>query len=164
MQECDLYDAEKTAQALVYKLKERKIKIALAESCTAGLVSNLLARTPGASSVLWGSFVCYTQDAKESMLSLDSGELDTYGLTSAETAYAMAAGALRISGADIAASVTGLAGPDGDGSKVPVGTVWVSTACKNGDISAKEFHFTGSRNDIRLQAANEVIKAIEALT
>jgi nicotinamide-nucleotide amidase len=96
------------------------------------------------------------------MLFLDRSMLENYGLVSRETALAMAAGALR-KDVDIAAAVTGLAGPGGDG-EVPVGTIWVATACKNGENSAREYHFSGSRNDIRLQAAITVIEAIKVLT
>jgi len=150
-----------TAEALIQKLKALSFKLALAESCTAGMISGLLANIPGASSVLWGSFVCYTKEAKVSMLGLDSGALDAHGLVSRETAVSMAQGALKKSGADIAASVTGLAGPEGDGSSVPVGTVWAATALRSGETSASEFHFTGCRNDVRKKAAIAVINLIE---
>jgi PncC family amidohydrolase len=154
MEECDL------PQTVINKLKKLNIKIALAESCTAGLVSNLLAEIPGASEVLWGSFVCYTPQAKVSMLGIDSKLLDTYGLVSRQTAIAMAQGALEKSRASLAAAVTGLAGPDGDGSEVPIGTVWIALA-GDGETRAKEFHFKGTRNEVRKQAAIEVLKAIE---
>jgi PncC family amidohydrolase len=155
--------AEKTAEALIQKLKALSIKLALAESCTAGMISGLLANTAGASSVLWGSFVCYTQEAKVSMLGLDDGELSAHGLVSRETAVSMAEGALQKSGASFAASVTGLAGPDGDGSNVPIGTIWAATAARNGGTTAREFHFTGCRNTVRLRAAIAVLESIQTL-
>jgi len=140
-------------------VNKKKIALVLAESCTAGMVSSLLAGFPGASNVLWGSYICYTQEAKVSMLGLDNDRLDAYGLVSRETACAMAAGAMKKSGANIAAAVTGLAGPSGDGSSVPVGTVWVAVA---GGIktNVKEFHFTGTRNSIRIRAAAAVLDEI----
>jgi len=162
--------AEEKAARLVKRLKELSIKLCLAESCTAGAVSGLLAGVPGSSGVLWGGFVCYTQEAKVSMLGLDKDELDAEGLVSEKTARSMAVNALKKSGenspgaADIAASVTGLAGPSGDGSDVPVGTVWVAAASRGG-VTAKEFHFTGSRDEVRLLAAIEVMEIIgERLT
>jgi len=145
--------AEKKALNIVQQLKELSMTLALSESCTAGLISSLLAGIPGASAVLWGSYVCYTQEAKVSMLGLDNKELTSFGLVSKETVSSMAAMTLKKSGADIAVSITGLAGPDGDGSRVPVGTVWIAAYIKNGDISAREFHFEGSRNAVRLHAA-----------
>jgi PncC family amidohydrolase len=165
MQECDLlFHAETTAETLINKLKARRITVALAESCTAGLVSNLLARVPGASNVLWGSFVCYTKEAKISMLGLDGGELDAHGLVSAETARAMAEKALEKGRAQVAASVTGLAGPGGDGSDTPVGTVYVAAAARNRETSVKGFNFKGGRNEVRIRAAIAVLEAINALT
>jgi PncC family amidohydrolase len=200
MQECSnetITIAEETAQAVINKLKQKAVKLVLAESCTAGLVPNLLARIPGASEVLWGSFVCYTKEAKVSMLGCDGSELDKYGLVSAETARAMAENALEKSQAQIAASVTGLAGPAqnkhseavqannaarrspdkspnddnggvalanpagaGDGSPVPVGTVWIAAARRGEAATAKEFHFEGSRNEVRQKAAIAVLEAI----
>jgi len=145
--------AEKKAEEITEKLKKLSVKIALAESCTAGMISALLANTEGASGVLWGSFVCYTQEAKVSMLGLDNERLNTCGLVSRETACSMAQAAMQKSCADIGASVTGLAGPFGDGSGVPVGTVWTSAALKNGRTEAREYHFKGSRNAVRAQAA-----------
>jgi len=153
--------AEKTAQELVEKLKSLSSTLVLAESCTAGLVSGFLANIPGASGVLWGSFVCYTKEAKISMLGLDSDALSVHGLVSRETAVSMAAGALRASGAGLAASVTGLAGPQGDGSNVPVGTVWAAAALRNGGTTASEFHFSGSRNAVRLRAAIALLELIK---
>jgi len=153
--------AEKTAEGLICKLRDLSFTLALCESCTAGLVSNFLACVPGASDVLWGSFVCYTKEAKVSMLGLDYDELSAHGLVSRETALSMAAGALQKSGADIAASVTGLAGPNGDGSEVPVGTVWAAAALRNGETVAREFHFSGSRNSVRIRAGIAVLELIK---
>ena len=157
----DLFNqAEKTAQTLVQKLKKHSLTLALSESCTAGLVSSLVANIPGASNVFWGSFVCYTQEAKVSMLNIDNNELTANGLVSRETALSMADTALKKSGACIAASVTGLAGPDGDGSNVPVGTVWIAVARNNGIILTKEYYFANERNIIRIRAAAAVLEAI----
>jgi PncC family amidohydrolase len=125
----------------------------LAESCTGGLAADLIARIPGASRVLWGSFVVYTPEAKAGMLGLDRGLLEKYGAVSRETACALAAGALEKSGVYLAAAVTGLAGPAGDGSAVPVGTVWIATAIRGGEAAAAVFHFQGSRNGVRISAA-----------
>jgi len=152
-------EAEKKAEDVIQKLKELSLTIALSESCTAGLVAALLANTNGASSVLWGSYVCYTQEAKVSMLCLDNDELLAYGLVSRETASSMAGMALKKSGADIAVSVTGIAGPDGDG-RVQPGTVFIAAGSLNRGITEKEFHFEGSRNEVRFLAATAVLEEI----
>jgi PncC family amidohydrolase len=154
--------AEEKAFEVIEKLKtlnEKKLfKAVLAESCTAGLISSLLVCVPGASRVLWGSFVCYSKEAKVSMLGLNERELNTNGLVSRETACLMAVNALQKSGVNIAASVTGLAGPAADDSGVPVGTIWIATALQSGAVKVKEFHFTGSRNMVRLKAAISVFE------
>jgi len=158
-----LKKAELTAEALIHKIKERSLTLALAESCTAGLVSTLLAGIPGASEVLWGSFVTYTKEAKISLLGIEEKIPETFGLVSKECACAMAAGALRKSGAGIAAAVTGLAGPSGDGSNVKIGTVWTAAALRIGEIAAKEHHFTGSRNEVRMSAAIAVLEMLHTV-
>ncbi|MDR0486850.1 MAG: nicotinamide-nucleotide amidohydrolase family protein [Treponema sp.] len=155
--------AEKAAELLIRKLSADRRTLALAESCTAGLVSALLARVPGASSVLWGSFVCYTREAKAGMLDIDREKLAPLDLVSEKTASLMAAGALGKSGVDAAAAVTGLAGPEGDGSAVPVGTVWVAAAVRDSKAVTREFHFTGSRNEIRLHAAIAVLESLQSV-
>jgi len=157
---------QSTAEELVRLLKSRSQYLVLAESCTAGLAADALAGIPGASACLWGSFVCYTFRAKVRMLGLGEEQLNKYGLVSEKTARAMALGALEKSGAGAAVSVTGLAGPDGDGSGVPVGTVWIATALRQDPDSsgiscgAAEFHFEGSRNRVRQQAAQQALEQI----
>jgi PncC family amidohydrolase len=161
--------AAKAAEQLVECLSKKSCTLALAESCTAGLVSDLIARISGASAVLWGSFVCYSASAKGRMLGIDGDFLKRHGMVSKETAQKMASAALDLSQADIAAAVTGIAGPLGDGSDTPVGTVWVAVAKRkknNDDVAPecwheeKEWHFQGNRADVRMQAAEAVIKAL----
>jgi len=156
--------AEKVAESVIEKLKLFSLKLALAESCTAGFISGLLANISGASNVLWGSFVCYMQEAKVKMLDLDNEALCENGLVSRETACSMAEGALQKSGADLAASVTGLASMESDG-RVPGGTIWIALAIrgnklKNEGTKAMEFHFTGERNAVRVKAAIAVLESI----
>jgi PncC family amidohydrolase len=150
--------ARTEARELIQKLSSASLSLVLAESCTAGLTADLLAQVPGASRVLWGSFVCYSIDAKERMLGIDGGLIRKYGAVSRETACAMAEAALGRSGADMAAAVTGLAGPDGDGSPVPVGTVWIGVASRGGQSRGSVFHYTGSRNEVRLAAALDTLR------
>ena len=134
--------------------------VAAAESCTAGLVADLLAQVPGASQVFWGSFVSYTVPAKIKMLGLDKTLIQRYGAVSAETARAMARAVLEQSSADMAVSVTGLAGPLGDGSHAPVGTVWIGTAARGKEAQARKFHYTGSRGEVRNAAALQAVREL----
>ncbi|MDR3336765.1 MAG: CinA family protein [Treponema sp.] len=151
------------AELVIRRAKERGLLIVLAESCTAGLVSSLLAEVPGASAALWGSLVTYTPEAKSLLLGIDAGLLEKYGVVSRETALAMARGALEKSGAHVALSVTGLAGPDGDGSALPVGTVWIGTASRGGRAAGREYRFTGDRNRIREDAAREALRVLHSV-
>jgi PncC family amidohydrolase len=153
------------ARHLVEVLGRGSRTMVAAESCTAGMVADLVARIPGASQVLWGSFVTYMADAKVKILGLDAGELEKFGPVSRETACAMALGALDRSGADYAVAVTGLAGPGGGepngfGTVIPVGTVWIATVDRERTPQACEFHFEGERNEIRNRAARESLEAL----
>jgi PncC family amidohydrolase len=151
--------ARETARHLVESLSRKRLALALAESCTAGLVADLLAQSSGASEVLWGSFVCYTPEAKDRMLGLDGSFLEQYGLVSRETARVMALHAQERAGVSLAAAVTGIAGPLSDGSGTPVGTVWTAVAWQ-GNCRETEFHFQGTRAAIRMQAAAAVVKEL----
>jgi len=148
--------AEELARQVAARLIEQRLTLALAESCTAGLVADLLARVSGVSAALWGSLVCYSPEAKQRMLGIERDFLERYGLVSAETAREMALRARELSGASIAAAVTGIAGPLGDGSGLPVGTVWIAAA-RQGYCREKELHFQGTRAEIRTQAAAAVL-------
>jgi len=138
--------------------------IAAAESCTAGLAADLIARVPGASSVFWGSFVTYSLDAKVRMLGMSGELLKKEGAVSRAVSLAMAEGALEKSGASWAFSITGLAGPAGDNSDVPIGTVWIGIAGKGDGKGiksvAKMFRFTGSRNEVREAAAKAALEEV----
>jgi PncC family amidohydrolase len=151
---------ELPAEFLVKGLSALSLTVAVAESCTAGLVADLLAQVPGASRVFWGSFVSYTPAAKAAMLGVDGELIRRRGAVSRETALAMAEGALKRSGADMAVAVTGLAGPLGDGSGTPVGTVWIASAVRGEDSRASVFHYAGSRNETRYSAALDALREL----
>jgi PncC family amidohydrolase len=148
------------AEILVEKLSIFSRKLVTAESCTAGLVADLIAQVPGASRIFWGAFVCYTIEAKITMLGIDGSLIRHFGAVSREIACLMAEAALSRSGAFGAVSITGLAGPEGDGSETPVGTVWIATMFQGKDAIAKKFYFTGSRNEIRVCAASCALKEL----
>ena len=136
--------------------------LSAAESCTAGLIADSIARVPGASGVFWGSFVTYTPDSKSVMLAIDGELIKEHGSVSEAVALAMAKAALDKSGSTYSLSVTGLAGPDGDGSEVPVGTIWVGIAGGKGNIFARRFLFKGLRNDVREAAAGAALEELLA--
>ena len=128
--------------------------IALAESCTGGLVSAALTEVAGSSAVLDRGFVTYSNDAKHQMLGVSEEILDTFGAVSIATVWAMAHGALNRSNADVAVAISGIAGPDGGTPQKPLGTVVFARAVRGDEeILAEERLFDGvSREAVRLQA------------
>jgi nicotinamide-nucleotide amidase len=132
-------------------------RIAVAESCTGGLVSAALTALPGSSDVFEVGFITYSNEMKMSVLKVDSGLLETFGAVSIAAAWSMARGALDRSDADVAVAITGIAGPDGGSDNKPVGTVVFARARKGMDpddvvADIKQFGPLG-RGPIRLQAA-----------
>ena len=113
------------------------LSLGTAESCTGGLISEAIIATPGASNYFKGSVVSYTNDVKADVLGVPRETLDTYGAVSEPVARAMAEGCRRLCGSDIAVSVTGLAGPDGDDRGNEVGTVYIALADSEGTICKK---------------------------
>jgi PncC family amidohydrolase len=147
----------RTEQALIERLLGEKKTIAAAESCTGGLVGKLLTDIPGSSGAFLGGIVSYTNGVKQRVLGVPAEILEQYTAVSPQTAEKMAIGARNVIGADCAVSVTGLAGPDGDGTGRPVGLVYVAFADKTG-TAVQELHLTGGRAEIRAQAAEAVLQ------
>lgn len=142
-----------------YKLTGRTI--ATAESCTAGLISAAITEISGSSQWFDRGFVTYSNDAKMQMLGVKQETLDQYGAVSLQTAREMAQGAIAHSKADVAVSVTGIAGPTGGTQDKPVGTVCIGLMRRDLDHPvAKVFHFSGDRYFVRYQT---VMKALEVL-
>ncbi len=129
--------------------------IALAESCTGGLVSAALTEVAGSSAVLDRGFVTYSNEAKHDLLGVSEEILDTFGAVSIATVWAMAHGALQRSRADVAVAISGIAGPDGGTAQKPVGTVVFARALRGDEeILAEERLLDGSSRDtVRHQAA-----------
>jgi nicotinamide-nucleotide amidase len=133
-------------------------RVAVAESCTGGLVSAALTEIPGSSEMFEAGFVTYSNAAKEASLRVGNEVVETFGAVSIATAWAMARGALEKSDADVAVAITGVAGPDGGTEKKPVGTVIFARAereAASGEIVAdqKLFDASNGRSGVRLQAA-----------
>lgn len=128
--------------------------VALAESCTGGLVAAALTEIAGSSAVLDRGFVTYSNEAKRELLGVPAEILDTFGAVSVATAWSMAQGALKASGADVAVAISGIAGPDGGSEHRPVGTVVFARAVRGSDdVNAEEKRLDGSsRAGVRHQA------------
>ena len=146
----------------VLKALEGK-SLVTAESCTGGGIGAALTAIPGSSAVYRGGVICYTNWVKEKILSVDPALLDSYGAVSLPVAEAMAVGVRKLLQADVAVSVTGLAGPGGDDYGHSVGTVCIGCATGN-NIVVREYHFTGGREAVRqaaIRAALEMILEID---
>jgi competence/damage-inducible protein CinA-like protein len=133
-------------------LRAKGYTLAIAESCTGGLVGHMITREPGASDFLLVDAVTYANSAKTRLLGIDEDVIRGHGAVSAEVAAAMAEGVRRVSGAHVALSLTGIAGPSGGSADKPVGMVFIAVAAPNG-TTVKERHFAGDRFQIQTLAA-----------
>lgn len=130
-----------------------------AESCTGGGIGAALTAVPGSSNVYKGGIISYTNWVKHHLLGVDEALLETVGAVSAPVAEAMAKGAREALQADVAVSVTGLAGPGGDEFGNPVGTVFIGY-CDERIVLSRHFCFPGDREDVRRAAAREALKLV----
>jgi nicotinamide-nucleotide amidase len=144
--------------------RARGLKIATAESCTGGLVAGALTEIAGSSDVVDRGFVTYSNAAKEAMLGVPAATLKRYGAVSAETAAAMAAGALKNSESDITVAITGIAGPGGGSAQKPVGLVHFAAASRDGRRLAmyRRFGKIGRRR-VRERSVVQALALLQAL-
>jgi nicotinamide-nucleotide amidase len=151
-----------TADLVLSLLRERGLTLATAESCTGGLVSARLTDVPGSSDVFLGGIVAYANDVKSAQLGVPEDVLREHGAVSAETAAAMARGARERLRADVAVSVTGVAGPDGGTEEKPVGLVFLHASGPMGERQLR-FDFPGDRPTIRGRAAVAALHLVRRL-
>lgn len=150
-------DEEVTLErAVVELLLANKLTVSCAESCTGGLLSARLINVPGASDVYKSGYVTYSNKAKRKILGVKKGTLEKYGAVSRQTAEEMARGLAFVAKGDVAVSVTGLAGPDGGTEEKPVGLVYIA-CCVKGEVTTKEYHFSGNRQTIREAAVSAAL-------
>jgi nicotinamide-nucleotide amidase len=150
-------DIHDLARKLIETCARQKTRIATAESCTGGLIAGALTEIAGASDVLERGFVVYTNEAKSEMLGVPQETIGEFGAVSAEVAEALAAGAIEHSRANVAVSVTGIAGPSGGSVAKPVGLVFIGLADRGGAVFHYKCLFKGDRDDIRLQSVKEAL-------
>lgn len=141
-------------------LRDRSLRLALAESCTGGLVGQLLTSVPGSSEYVLLDAVTYSNASKIEVLGVNAESIRAYGAVSAEVAVEMVEGALRLSNAHIAAAITGIAGPGGGSEQKPVGTVWLAVGRRDAKVEARRCDFRGSRDRIRTLAAYTLLRWI----
>jgi len=151
------------AADLIALFRSKDLRAATAESCTGGLLAGLLTEIPGSSAVLERGFVVYSDDAKREILGVAGEILGVHGAVSAETALAMASGALEYSRADLALAITGIAGPDGGTPQKPVGLVHFGLADRRGDAAVTERRFGNlGRSAVRMAALATALDLLEA--
>jgi nicotinamide-nucleotide amidase len=156
---------ERLAREVVEVNRKVRRTIATAESCTGGLVAAALTEVPGSSAVLQAGFVTYSNEAKIRTLKVSEDLIDTFGAVSIAVAWAMAQGALKVSNADVAVAISGVAGPDGGTPQKPVGTVVFAFAERGKDpekvVADKiEFGEEKSRADIRMAATLHALQLL----
>lgn len=147
--------------AVVKKLKEKGLTLATAESCTGGLIGKRITDVSGSSAVYGCGIISYSNDVKANILGVDENDLKTHGAVSEPVAKQMALGALKVSGADIAVGVTGIAGPESDGTDKPVGLSFISLAAKDGTVVVRKL-LTG-KNGPGCRDYNRLVNASNAL-
>lgn len=148
-----------SASELGELLRKARLTVAVAESCTGGLLGSLITDQPGSSAYFLGGVIAYTDQVKREQLGVPAALLKRAGAVSREVGEAMAAGARARFGTDLAAGVTGIAGPDADGTDKPVGLTYIAIASARG-TSSHEFRFEGDRTSNRRQATVEALRLL----
>lgn len=151
-------------EILLQRLAAGQMTLATAESCTGGNISHRITAIAGASQSYRGGVTAYANEVKTAALGVDPKLIEHYGAVSEQVVTAMAAGAIRLTGADVAVATSGVAGPGGGTPEKPVGTVWMATVRRDGEVTARCHHFPGTRDRVIDRASTTaLLMAIEAL-
>ncbi|AND68720.1 competence damage-inducible protein A [Dyella thiooxydans] len=148
------------AEEVAGLMRERKLMLVTAESCTGGFIAKVLTDLPGSSAWFDAGVVTYSYEAKEALLGVNPRTLERTGAVSEETVLEMVSGALARFGAGAAVAVTGIAGPSGGTEEKPVGTVWIGWKRRGGYAHARVFHFGGDRDAIRRQTVAAALSGL----
>ena len=158
-------DIREATKVVLDLCRARGLHVATAESCTGGLVAAALTEIPGSSDVVDRGFVTYSDEAKRAMLGVPAATLKRHGAVSARTAKAMAVGALKNSRADLAVSITGIAGPGGGSKQKPVGLVYFAAASRDGRrVARKRLYGDIGRRRVRLRSVLEALALLQLLS
>lgn len=148
------------AETVVTRAAAQSLKVTTAESCTGGLVSAALTSISGSSAMFARGYVTYANEAKEEMLGVNGSTLNTHGAVSHQVAEEMARGALARSGADIAISITGIAGPTGGSARKPVGLVWFGLATASRIRAERRVFANVPRDLVRERAVDQALRML----
>jgi PncC family amidohydrolase len=152
-----IFELKKTLEVRVGEiLSQRGLRLAVAESCTGGLISHLVTNVAGSSVYFLGGMIAYANEAKVHLLGVHQETLEKFGAVSSETVIEMARGVRNNLSADIGISVSGIAGPGGGTPEKPVGTVWIGLSTPKEEL-ARHFHWTGNRLDVKEQSARAAL-------
>jgi nicotinamide-nucleotide amidase len=146
------------AAVVLDRCRELKLTLAVAESCTGGMLGERLTNIPGSSDVFLGGVIAYHNDVKKELLGVTANDLEKYGAVSEAVALQMAAGIRERTGADVGVSVTGIAGPGGGTPEKPVGLMWVAVHAS--EAKARRFHVGGDRAEIRQRGAQAALEMV----
>ena len=142
------------------ELQLKHLKLAVAESCTGGWLSEVITSVSGSSNWFDRGFVVYTNKAKQELLHVSEAMLEQFGAVSEQVVEAMAIGALNNSHADVGVAITGIAGPSGGTEEKPVGLIWFGFSVKDESVKTYHRHFNGDRESIRQQAVKFALKKL----
>ena len=156
-------DEATISEQIVRLLTERGATLAVAESCTGGLIADLITDVSGSSRCFLGGIVPYHNDAKTSLLGVDAKIIEKFGSVSGETALAMAQGVLSRFGADIGVAVTGIAGPGGGTPEKPVGLTFLAVVDAKGRVASRKAEWTGNRRQNKRRSALTALFLVEEL-
>ena len=148
------------ARALLEAFRVARLRLATAESCTGGMVAAVLTEIAGSSDVVERGFVTYSNDAKAELLGVPLPLIQAKGAVSEEVAHAMAGGALKRSRADVAVSITGIAGPGGATAAKPVGLVHLAALTRSGRLVHARHIFPGGRAEVRAASVKEALRLL----
>ncbi|MHC1566971.1 MAG: CinA family protein [Candidatus Syntropharchaeia archaeon] len=140
-------------------LREKELKIAIAESCTGGLISHRITNVPGSSDYFLGSLVTYSNELKKNLLGVKDETIEKFGAVSSKCAMEMAKGVRERIGVDIGIAVTGIAGPGGGRPGKPVGLVYIALAWKNG-VRVERYYFDGDREKNKERSADSALRML----
>jgi nicotinamide-nucleotide amidase len=145
------------AEQLGECMAAKGLKLASAESCTGGWLAKIITDIPGSSAWFTGSVVCYSNESKHSLLGVDEKTLSEFGAVSGDTVLELSDGLFSHTDADVAVSVSGIAGPDGGSDDKPVGLVWLSWGKRDKSVHARPYNFDGNREDVRKQSIKQAL-------
>jgi nicotinamide-nucleotide amidase len=150
---------EKIEEIVGSLLAQRNLTLAVAESCTGGLVGHMITNVPGSSAYFLGGVLAYSNQTKENLLGVNNGTIEKYGAVSQETVLEMADGVRKHVQANIGLSVSGIAGPEGGTPEKPVGLVWIGLSTLD-FAKAQSFNFPGNRSEVKQQSAEQALQIL----